>query len=178
MEHRVRRDAIALSPIKAIEENSLASCLKVLLATVQDFAGCVQGAHWNVTGDDFPQYHKFFGKIYEDVSGSVDDLAENIRKLGDFPPSRLSELISLSALPPRVEEQDEEGEENDSETDAEELVGYLENENRAVLQQIKVCISAASGSEYQGILNFLADRQNMHMKWAWQLKASMEVEED
>lgn len=178
MDYSIKRERIVLAPTKAIQDGDLAACLKVLLATVQDFAGRVHGAHWNVTGDDFPQYHKFFGKIYEDVDGSVDDLAENIRKLGQFPPFYLSELASLSAIPARVEEVDEPGEENDVETDGEELVVYLEQENRAVLEQIKKCIMVASGAGYQGILNFLADRQNMHMKWAWQLKASIEVEED
>lgn len=173
----VKRDRIALAPIKAIPGTDLASCLKVLLATVHDFAGCLHGAHWNVTGDDFPQYHEFFGEIYEDVDGSIDPLAEIIRKLGEFPPFRLTELAALSALPPRVEEADAPGEENDIETDGEELVAYIEIENRAVLDQIKTCITMASGAGYQGVLNFLADRQNMHMKWAWQLKASIEVED-
>jgi starvation-inducible DNA-binding protein len=170
---QVTRETIAINT-KAVD---LASCLKVLLATVQDFAGRVQGAHWVVTGDDFAEYHRFFGKIYEDVAGSVDDLAENVRKLDQNPPFLLSELASMSALSARVEETDEPGETNDVETDSEELVAYLEKENREVLAQITTCIVAASKPEYQGILNFLADRQNMHMKWAWQLKASIEVEE-
>jgi starvation-inducible DNA-binding protein len=168
MAEEVMRERIALAPIAP--ENDLASCLKVFLATVHDFAGCLHGAHWNVTGDDFPQFHEFFGEIYEDVDGSIDPLAENIRKLGEFPPFRLAELAALSALPARVSD-------GGVDTDAEELVVYLESENRAVLEQIKTCITAASGAGNQGILNFLADRQDMHMKWAWQLKSSIEVED-
>ena len=48
--------------------------------------------HWNVVGSDFPEYHAFFNDLYDDLYEAVDPLAENIRKLNDFPPYSIKEL--------------------------------------------------------------------------------------
>ena len=45
----------------------LADSLKVLLATSYAFAIKIQNFHWNVEGDNFPQYHKFFNDMYDEV---------------------------------------------------------------------------------------------------------------
>ena len=68
----------------------LADNLKVLLATSYAFVIKAQNFHWNVEGDDFPQWHGFLGDLYEDVYGAVDLLAENIRKLDAYAPCVLS----------------------------------------------------------------------------------------
>ena len=39
----------------------------------------VHGYHWNVIGSDFPQYHSFFGDLYEELHGAVDEIADRVR---------------------------------------------------------------------------------------------------
>ena len=39
--------------------------------------------HWNIEGSDFPQMHEFFGDLYDEIYGSVDKFAEEIRLPGD-----------------------------------------------------------------------------------------------
>ena len=58
----------------------LTDALKALLATQYAYVIKAQFFHWNVEGPDFSQLHKFFGKIYEEVYGSIGGL-EKIPKI-------------------------------------------------------------------------------------------------
>ena len=142
---------------------TLAQELKTALADVVTLNHRIQGFHWNVTGPDFAQYHELFAEIYEDVAGSVDPLAENIRKMGDFSPFRLIEFAQLRTL-----------KETDIESTAPaDMVRDLLSANDAVIAQINKALAAAMEEDQQGIANFLAERDDMHKKWRWQLRATL-----
>ncbi|MBM3910712.1 MAG: DNA starvation/stationary phase protection protein, partial [Thaumarchaeota archaeon] len=49
--------------------------------------------HWNVTGEDFSQYHKLFEEQYSAIDEDIDDVAERIRTLGGKTPATLGEFI-------------------------------------------------------------------------------------
>ena len=72
--------------------SDLINTLKELQSMVTKMYAQTHGYHWNIEGEDFPQYHKFFLKIYEDVYESIDTYAENVRKLGDKAPFGLIQL--------------------------------------------------------------------------------------
>lgn len=116
-------------------------------------------AHWNVAGTDFAEYHALFGEIYDDVYGSIDPMAENIRKVGSLvpplcieaPDERVSDSVALAT-------------------------GLLEN-NEELLVQIRAAFDVATAAGQQGIANFLAERQDAHAKWSWQLRSSLGVAE-
>jgi starvation-inducible DNA-binding protein len=76
----------------------LSDNLKVLLASVNSLSIKVQYFHWNVEGDNFPQYHDFFGNLYEEVYSSVDKIAEYIRTLDTFAPGSLSRYAELTII--------------------------------------------------------------------------------
>ena len=44
--------------------------------------------------------------------------------------------------------------------------------NETVIETLNDAFKAAEGDDQQGIMDFLAGRIDMHMKWAWQLRAS------
>ena len=142
---------------------SLAQELKTALADVVTLNHRIQGFHWNVTGPDFAQYHELFSEIYEDVDGSVDPLAENIRKIGEFSPFRLIEFAQLRT----IKETDIDS------TDPMDMVRDLVMANDMVISQIKKAFNAATAEDEQGIANFLSDREDMHKKWRWQLRATL-----
>ena len=72
--------------------------LTELLADVVSFYFRAHGAHWNVKGSDFSEYHKLFSEIYEDVYSSIDPIAENLRKLGSLAPFTLPSFIALRSI--------------------------------------------------------------------------------
>jgi starvation-inducible DNA-binding protein len=145
----------------------LINSLKVLMSDVVTFYFKAHGYHWNVEGDDFPQYHAFFEEIYEDVYGSIDPIAENIRKCGDYAPFRLERFIEYRT----VSDTNVTPEEVDMSTD-------LYNANNQVLASLYGTFAAASAQNRQGIMNFLADRIDQHEKWMWQLGVIIKPEQN
>jgi starvation-inducible DNA-binding protein len=140
---------------------TLAKELGELLGDQVVFYFRAQGYHWNVEGPDFSQYHDLFQDIYEDVYGSIDPTAENIRKLDEYAPFKLDTLIKLSSL-------------GDSKvpTNPRAMAKDLLEANEKFIAKIRSTFNTAVEEDEQAIANFLADRLDMHQKWAWQLKAS------
>lgn len=145
------------------EVSDLNEELTELLADIVSFYFRAHGAHWNVTGTDFAEYHALFNEIYEDVYGSIDPLAENLRKLGIKAPFTLPQFIALRTL-------------DDSSTnssDARVLATDLLAANDAIVNGIAEAFDSAQEANQQGIANFLADRLDKHQFWKWQLTASL-----
>ena len=142
---------------------SLKNDLKSLLADVVSFYFRAHGHHWNVEGEDFSQYHGLFEDIYSDAYSSIDPLAENIRKLGDYAPFRLERFIELAGIPDKASEK----------TTPKAMAEDLLKCNEYLVEKLKDVFDVAAGEREQAIANFLADRLDMHQKWSWQLKASL-----
>ena len=76
----------------------LIASLKIALGNTYVMYFKTHSFHWNVEGIMFPQYHEFFQGIYEDVYGAVDPLAENLRKLEEYAPISLDEIVKHSTI--------------------------------------------------------------------------------
>ena len=135
--------------------------LKVLLSNVIVFRYKAHGYHWNVEGDDFHAFHDFFSDIYGDAEGSIDDIAECIRKLGEYAPFKLSEFVELAEV-----------KDSSVSTDDLDMAADLLTANKVVIDSLYRCIKACESENAQGVLNFLAGRAEMHEKWNWQLTAT------
>jgi starvation-inducible DNA-binding protein len=140
--------------------DELINALKSLLADTVTLKFKAHGYHWNVEGDDFPQYHEFFEEIYEDYDSAIDRFAELVRKLGDYAPFKLSRFVELASIP-----------DTDVSSDPVVMAADLLIANDAVTEKIKDAFDLATSAREQGIANFLADRQDMHAKWHWQLSS-------
>ena len=133
--------------------------LQELLADVASFYFRAHGAHWNVVGTDFAEYHELFGKIYDDVNGSIDAFGENIRKLGAKAPFRLADFIDMRSI-------------DDSDVasqDARVLATDLLAANDLLVESLAYAFECADELNQQGIANFLAERLDSHQNWKWQL---------
>lgn len=140
----------------------LISALRRLLADVYAMSTATQGAHWNVNGTDFAQYHELFSEIYEDVSESIDPLAENILKIGGLAVASLSGMQAERTTTDPVESRD-----------PRVLAAGLATMNDVILGRVIGAFAIANAANEQGIANFLAERDDMHKKWRWQLRASL-----
>lgn len=141
---------------------TLTAALSRLVADVVTFKFVTHGAHWDVEGPNFPQYHALFAEIYDDADSSVDPLAENIRKLGALPPSSLSEFVALRSF-----------DDAPATTDASALLARVASTNDAVLATLSAAFDAAINANEQGTANFIAERIDAHQKWRWQLRATI-----
>lgn len=141
--------------------DELIKALKVAMADVVTMYFMAQGYHWNVEGQDFSQYHDLFGDIYEDVYGSIDPIAENVRKLDDYAPFSLQKFIDLRNV-----------EFKDVDPTPKAMAKSLMKANDTVVDTLNDAFKKAEEADQQGVMDFLAGRIDMHMKWAWQLRAS------
>lgn len=146
-----------------IEKPSLVNALATVLGDAVVLSYKILGAHWNVVGPDFHQNHEFFQMLYEDVEGSIDPIAENIRKMGAPAPFRLSDLGALSRI-----------KETTPPPDFMPLCVDILDANEIIIGDIAEAFSIANQLNEQGIANFLAERDDMHKKWRWQLSVSLE----
>lgn len=139
----------------------LVTAMQDMLANVFVFYASAHRAHWNVTGQDFLQYHSLFADIYDDVYGSVDPFAENIRKIKGRP-LNLTEMVNTAMFA------------DDSQaSDAYELAADLFAKNTKVLSMLNALYEVAEEKYEHSIENFIAERIDAHMKWDWQLSASL-----
>lgn len=152
--------------LRAVGDPALIVQMQKLLADTVSFYFQAHGAHWNVRGADFAQYHELFSEIYEDVYSAVDPTAENVRKLGGEAPFRLSDFIALRS-----------GTDIGSTDTPLALASDLLLRNDELLVVLKSTFDLANAVNEQGIANFIAERIDMHQKWSWQLRSSTEMVE-
>ena len=117
--------------------------------------------HWNLKDKDFPQYHSFFGDIYDEVYGSVDAFAEKIRTLQIDVPSKLTELVALSAIA------------EPSAISKDAMVTELYDDGEVLLTTLKEAYNLCDIYSKFGFENFMAERIDAHEKHCWMLRSSM-----
>ncbi len=140
--------------------NELIDEMKTALATVFAFYLKAHYFHWNVEGPNFPQYHNFFGELYEDVWASVDQYAEEIRALGAYAPGSLERFKQLSKIDDELNIPNSITMIRELTLDNDRIISMLENINRLANDYVK-----------SGLSNFIEDRIDKHNKHAWMLRA-------
>jgi starvation-inducible DNA-binding protein len=144
----------------------LSDNLKVLLASVNSLSIKAQNFHWNVEGDNFPQYHEFFGNFYEEVYSSVDRIAEYIRTLDSYAPGSLTRYAELTI----IEDQTKIPRPN-------LMFAELLSDNGKMIDLLNGCFGSAEDENKQGIANFIAERLDAHEKHGWMLRSILKNRE-
>lgn len=134
--------------------------MKVVLASTFAFYLKAQNYHWNIEGVNFPQYHDFFGKLYEEVHGAVDAIAEQIRILDAYAPGSLKRFQELSTIMDET-----------SVPSAVIMCQRLQKDNETLLLDLEQAYNEAERTKQLGLSNFLQDRIEIHKKHGWMLKA-------
>ena len=143
----------------------LADTLKTLLATAYALSIKAQNFHWNVEGPNFPQYHKFFGKYYDEVyENTIDKLAEIIRQQDSYTPGSMARYAELSQI-----------EDQTKIPRAELMMQELFHDNAIILDMYKQSFHVANEADEQGVANFIAERIDAHAKWQWQLRSILKT---
>lgn len=136
--------------------------MKVLLASNFSFYLKLHFFHWNVTGPNFPQYHEFFGNLYEEVFDANDSIAEHIRALKGFAPGSLGRFLDLTTIKDQIDP-----------VPAEQMISIAIQDNDKVLEVLKLAYTAAEQNAELGLANFLQDRIDIHKKHAWMLRSTL-----
>jgi starvation-inducible DNA-binding protein len=136
--------------------------LKTAFASSYSFVLKAQNFHWNVEGPLFVQLHELFGNIYEEVYGSIDTFAEELRALQIYTPASLQKFSMLSLV-------QDENEIKDFQSMLLELLGDSEK----MAQLYKVVFDMAEANGDHGLADFFAGRQDAHKKHSWMLRSCL-----
>lgn len=121
--------------------------------------------HWNVTGSDFNELHKFFESQYEALDEIIDDVAERARALGGNSLGTLKEFLQETRL-----EEFPAGNPN-----ARKMISNLLKDHESVIQSLREdLVTCAEKYGDAGTSDFLTGLMEQHEKMAWMLRAFLE----
>lgn len=116
--------------------------------------------HWNVEGPNFPQYHEFFGDLYEELHSAIDPIAEEIRALNSYAPGSMARFLEMTEI-----------REQTIIPSAIAMATELLNDNEIVLEDLKVAFEVAEEFKLHGLSDFISGRIDIHNKHAWMLRS-------
>ncbi len=121
--------------------------------------------HWNVTGPDFSELHKFFEAQYEELNEAIDEIAERARSLGGNALGTLKEFSREA----RLEEK------TDDYPPAKKMLANLLEDHEAVIRQLREDQKTVNEEhEDAGTCDFLTGLMEQHEKMAWMLRSYLD----
>ena len=147
-----------------ITENNLqstANLLNNLLADEYVLYTKTRNYHWNVTGGNFQELHKFFESQYEKLDEIVDDVAERVRALGHWSLGTLKDMVKLARLNEDIQA-----------SSASEMLKNLLDDQETIIRILREDITAVNDKYSDlGTADFLTGLMEDHEKMAWMIRA-------
>ena len=118
--------------------------------------------HWNVTGPQFNDLHKFFQSLYEALDEVVDEVAERARALGGRAAGSLEEFRATARL----------GEKPGAVPPARDMLATLLADHEALIRTLREDVDTVT-DRYRdvGTADFLTGLLEKHEKTAWMLRS-------
>jgi starvation-inducible DNA-binding protein len=136
--------------------------LNTLLADEYVLYTKTRNYHWNVTGPQFNDLHKFFEAQYEELDAIVDDVAERARAVGGHAVGTLAEFARQTRLEERPGVYPE----------APAMLKDLLGDHEALIRRLREDLETAAGKHRDaGTSDFLTGLMEKHEKMAWMLRA-------
>jgi starvation-inducible DNA-binding protein len=135
--------------------------LNILLADEVALYLKTRNFHWNVTGPQFNDLHKFFEAQYEQLDEMMDDTAERARALGVRSFGTLSEFS----------EHNRNKEQAGKDLTSKDMLGILLADHESTIRRIRVDAETAAKLGDSGTNDFLVGLMEEHEKMAWMLRS-------
>jgi starvation-inducible DNA-binding protein len=118
--------------------------------------------HWNVTGPQFNDLHKFFEAQYEALDETIDEVAERARALGGRAHGSLEEFRTGARL----------GEKPGTVPAARDMLATLLADHEALIRALREDITTVNDRHHDvGTADFLTGLLEQHEKAAWMLRS-------
>lgn len=137
--------------------------LAVAAANCFVLAAKTQNYHWNIVGEDFHTHHEFLEGQYNELRAGGDELAEQIRMMGEHVTGSLQMFLKNTTL---KEVSAGKGEK------APQIFRILRDDHAAVIRQLQSAIDLADDLDDDGAEDLLINRLRKHQKLHWMLAAS------
>lgn len=164
-----REEASMMNPnidLSEEQRNSVVKILNTLLSDEYLLYTKTRNYHWNVTGPQFNDLHKFFEEQYTELSEVVDDTAERARSLGGRALGTLKEFSQHARLT----------EHPDQYPRGREMIANLLADHEIIVRQLRIDLEAAEKHHDMGTNDFLTGLMQKHEKMAWMLRAFLQAE--
>jgi len=144
------------------ERHAVVEILNRLLSDEYVLYTKTRNFHWNVTGPQFNDLHKFFEGQYEELNDFIDDIAERARQLGGRAFGSLAEFTKTARLT----------EQPGTVPSAKEMLATLLADHEAVIRTVRSEITPVA-DRYKdiGTSDFLTGLLEKHEKMAWMLRS-------
>ncbi|MGH7198126.1 MAG: Dps family protein [Candidatus Omnitrophota bacterium] len=141
------------------------SILNNLLADQYVLYTKTRNYHWNVTGPQFHDLHKFFEAQYEELNEIIDEVAERARTLGGRSLGTMKEFLKIARLKEFPSEYP---------SPKSMLLKLLEDHEEIINLLREDLATCADKCKDMGTSDFLTELMEKHEKMAWMLRASLE----
>jgi starvation-inducible DNA-binding protein len=136
--------------------------LNTLLADEYVLYTKTRNFHWNVTGPQFNDLHKFFQTQYEELDEIIDEVAERARALGGRAYGTLEEFRTSARL----------GEKPGAVPAARDMLAALLADHEAVIRTLRGDVTTVTDRlQDVGTADMLTGLLEKHEKTAWMLRA-------
>jgi starvation-inducible DNA-binding protein len=138
--------------------------LQVLLADESILFQKTKFFHWNVKGPFFITYHELFDKQAGDILGTIDEVAERIRSLGEPAHGTYAYFLKASNLK----------ESDDASTKAADMIAELLKDHETIIQFVRKNLEKVGKHGDEGTVDFMIGIMEEHEKTAWFLRSHLE----
>ncbi len=144
------------------QRNGVVDILNAALADEFVLYTKTRNFHWNVTGPQFNDLHKFFEAQYEELEGFIDDVAERARSLGGVALGSMQGFSKHTRLKESV----------GAPPAAMTMIAELLKDHESIIRQLRKDIESVSEKHGdEGTADFLTGNMEAHEKMAWMLRA-------
>jgi starvation-inducible DNA-binding protein len=148
--------------IKDDDRQRVVAILNTLLADEFLLYTKTRNFHWNVTGPQFNDLHKFFEAQYEALDETIDEVAERARALGGRAHGTLEEFRSGARL----------GEKAGEVPAARDMLAVLLADHEALIRSLREDVVTVNDRYHDvGTADFLTGLLEDHEKAAWMLRS-------
>ena len=149
--------------VTGLKEQQVAPVVKGLsglLADLQVYYSNLRGFHWNIRGAEFFVLHEQYEKMYDDLAGKIDEVAERILQLGGKPENRFSEYLKISQL-----------KEQTNVSAASDIISAILESLRVLIAQERAVLALADEAGDTATSDLLSDLLDGQEKTAWMVAA-------
>jgi starvation-inducible DNA-binding protein len=118
--------------------------------------------HWNMKSPQFYMFHKLLQEQIEALQELNDDLAEQVRIMGFYPPSSMADFLKLTCL-----------KEAGSAMSGDKMIKELLADHHHLSEHCSSVIKLCQEHGDEGTADLLIDRLRFHDKQAWLLESHL-----
>jgi starvation-inducible DNA-binding protein len=150
-----------------LEKNrvEVVTILNTVLANEFVLSTKTRNYHWNVTGPNFSELHKFFDEQYGQLDDILDQVAERSRAMGGKSIATMTEFLGKTGLKEQPKQYPV----------AKQMISNLLGDHETIIRNLRKDLeTCASECHDMGTNNFLTDLMEKHEKMAWMLRAFLD----